>query len=156
MISTWHRVTAISSADRRLVVEAAFLIAIVRIAIAILPFNTVRQMTNAVVRFRRTESSVSVRRVGWAIVAAGRRLPGTTCLVSALAADAMLRRRDHDSELRFGARRTSRLDKPLAAHAWVECAGLIVVGGLDGLTDYAPLSRPALSERSESKGRAQS
>jgi hypothetical protein len=70
---------------------------------------------------------------------AGRLVPGTTCLVRALAAQALLARRGHASQLRLGVARGS--GRAFEAHAWLEQDGRVLVGGpLDGR--YVPF--PAL------------
>jgi hypothetical protein len=65
-----------------------------------------------------------------------------TCLRQALAADAMLRRYGFASQLRLGVQRhRGPSSTSLQSHAWVECDGAIVVGGIEGLADYAVLDR---------------
>jgi hypothetical protein len=57
----------------------------------------------------------------------GRRLPWkTTCLIDALAARALLRRRGVPSILHFG---MTRKDGALTAHAWLETGDGVVCGG---------------------------
>jgi hypothetical protein len=66
-----------------------------------------------------------------------------TCLVQALAADGMLRRRGFASTLHIGVRLHRPGSTPLQAHAWVKCEGQIVVGALDDLGEYAVLALPS-------------
>ena len=68
----------------------------------------------------------------------GRRVPGTTCLVEALAAHCMLRRRGYVPALKIGVRRGAVMS--LDAHAWVECEGDVVIGTTPALAEYAVLS----------------
>jgi hypothetical protein len=79
-----------------------------------------------------------------ALAAAGRRMPFTsTCLVEALAAEAMLRRRGFEPTLVLGVARPA--ETRLSAHAWVEVQGEVVVGRLDHLPSYAVLRTPGAS-----------
>jgi Transglutaminase-like superfamily len=65
------------------------------------------------------------------------RLPWrSTCLVRALAARIMLRRRHLPSILQFGVGRTPR---ELSAHAWVRCGEIDVVGA-ETAADFAPIA----------------
>src|SRR5690349_7185173 len=48
-----------------------------------------------------------------------------TCLSEALAAQAVLARHGHASELRIGVRKAG---EKFEAHAWLECAGRILIG----------------------------
>jgi hypothetical protein len=82
----------------------------------------------------------SMERVVWAVTAVAQRLPlATTCLFEALAADAMLRRRGFDCELRFGVRMPTQAT-PFAAHAWIEYRGVVIPGQLENVRDFTPLS----------------
>lgn len=50
----------------------------------------------------------------------------------------MLRRGGHAATLRIGVRST---ESPFAAHAWVECDGLLVAGDTERLGEYRELCR---------------
>jgi hypothetical protein len=50
----------------------------------------------------------------------------------------MLRRLGVDTALRIGVSRART--SPVDAHAWIECGEEVVVGAIDGLDDYSPLS----------------
>jgi len=131
----------LTPADRWLVIEAALLVAVVRPGVVVLRMRTLRRalLTYARLFARRSPGSVdTTARVGWAIEAATRRVPGrTSCLVDGLVGEAMLRRQGLDATLRIGVRRPD--GGALAAHAWVECDDRIVIGGLADHRDYAPL-----------------
>ena len=139
---TWRRFRALNAADRGLIVEAATWLFLVRIGISAVSFLTLRRaLANLSNRFvhRVPPSHASAQRVGWAVTAAARHLPfRTTCLIESLAAHAMLHRRGIVSELRLGVRRP---DGPasLAAHAWVEHDGAVVLGEIDNLREYGEL-----------------
>jgi Transglutaminase-like superfamily len=60
----------------------------------------------------------------------------SSCLVRALAARIMLRRRHLPSVLQFGVGRTPR---ELSAHAWVRCGEIDVVGA-ETAADFAPIA----------------
>jgi hypothetical protein len=48
-----------------------------------------------------------------------------------------LRRDGHDAVLRVGVARQDSSD--FRAHAWVECAGKVVIGKIKDFDEYAPL-----------------
>jgi Transglutaminase-like superfamily len=150
MIDAWHKVRALSAGDRFLVAEAVVLLSFVLIVGSIFPFRTLRRLLNHYGGTERKStgrsSSEEIRRIAWAIAAAARRLPArTTCLVEALAADAMFRRRGCACELRFGVRPPVSAHGPLAAHAWIEHDGIVVLGQVANLSDSAVLSAPVRS-----------
>jgi len=128
---------ALAPADRWLLVEAFSLIVALRAGLRLLPFTTVRRCVS---RWAGVKAGAGCEpgRIAWAVGAVGSRIPGTTCLVEALAADSMLRRRGHASALKVGVRRGAALS--IDAHAWVECSGTVVIGTTPELAEYAVLS----------------
>jgi hypothetical protein len=56
---------------------------------------------------------------------------GRTCLTEALTAQHLVRRRGGDAELRLGVTRGSdgTMPETFMAHAWLEAAGRIIIGG---------------------------
>jgi hypothetical protein len=134
-------------ADRWLVLEAAALVALVRAAFRLTSFAATRRLLERCAWRRSdpphaTAAAATAARVGAATRAAARRLPGTTCLVEALTAETMLRRRGVESTLHIGVRAPAPAT-PLDAHAWLECAGLVVVGDAADLAQYRILTRPS-------------
>jgi hypothetical protein len=81
-----------------------------------------------------------VLRVRRAVNAVATRIPSATCLVQALAADVMLRRRQVTCNLRFGVRFSETAGDPLEGHAWVECGGS-TIDASDGRSAFSVLSR---------------
>ena len=79
-------------------------------------------------------SSVEESQVSWAIAAAGRAVPLSTCLSQALAAEAIMRRYGYHAVIRVGVRKGA--DRDFGAHAWVESGGKIVAGGNENLEKY--------------------
>ena len=75
-------------------------------------------------------------RIGWAVDAAARLMPGRSCLCDALVADVMLCRRGLQSTLQLGVKKRNQPDVPLEAHAWVESDGTVVAGRLETLDEY--------------------
>lgn len=146
MIPPWSRFRVLSPGDRLLVLEAAIVLVLVWAGLWVLRFTILRRLLDRYAG--RADASVdrarpALDRVGWAVIAVARRLPvPMTCLVQALAADAMLRRRGFASQVRIGVRLHRNSARPLEAHAWVECDGGIVVGEVDDLADYAVLAAP--------------
>jgi hypothetical protein len=136
----WRSVRALDSSEQRLVIEAAVLLPLVRLGSRVLPFLTLRHLLNRYATRRAVVDDGSTGRVSWAVTAAAKGLPlSTTCLFEALAADVMLRRRGLTCEMCFGVRMPTRAT-PFAAHAWIEHRGVVIVGQLEDLRDYAPLS----------------
>jgi hypothetical protein len=167
MTKLYRRYTSLDRSRRRLVVEAAALFALAWVGLRVLRFLTLRRAidryvigaTTAVGGASSAPTVITPTPVGgassaptvitptpvvdsirWAIGAAGRPLPWATCLVQALAADAMLRRRGIGAEIRFGVRMLPNGDLPIEGHAWVECEGGATIGVADDPSPFAVLT----------------
>lgn len=156
MTARWRRFNSLSVADRRLIVEAALLLSIVSIGLRICSFQRLRGMLawcggHLDHPERPSVAPVSrvADRIGWAITAIAKDWPRSmSCLVRAVAAEAMLRRRGIASDLRFGVRNDRNKADPFSAHAWLERDGLVLIGGLDDLSEFHVLAEPARLSRS--------
>jgi hypothetical protein len=141
MFSTIRKFWMLAPGRRWLVCESATLIIFVSVAVRILPFLRLRSLLHraaALTAVARPDVAPDhIRAIGWAVGAAAARIRGATCLVQALAADAMLRRRAVRSELRLGVLRSGAAS--VEGHAWVECDGGIIIGAVDRQSDYRTL-----------------
>jgi len=125
-------------------VEAAAALILVRIGLWTMPFAMLSRVVERICARRRQGADGGADRIGRIVVAVSRRLPlRTTCLVEAIAARAMLRRRGIDSTLRFGVRSGTVGGRAIDAHAWLECGGRVVVGEIDDGRGYAALEPTA-------------
>jgi hypothetical protein len=139
-MGAWTRLLALDRADRRLLLQASALMLALHAGVRLFPFALVRRCLDRIASDARRgpQRGASRDRIVWAVRAAGARLPRTTCLIEALAADTMLRRGGYPSTLRIGVRRGASLS--LDAHAWVECDGRPVIGTTPALPEYVPLT----------------
>ena len=138
MLQRWREFRTLDTDRRRLIVEAAALVGVIRVGLRLTPFANLRRALDACSKRALTADDVSPSAIAWAVGAVGRRYRARpTCLVEALAADIMLRRRQYPSVLHLGVRKMDNRSRPLDGHAWVECEGSIVVGDLDNLEEYA-------------------
>jgi hypothetical protein len=77
--------------------------------------------------------------IAWAVEKAAKYSPvGSTCLASALVAQALFSRHGYDTSLQIGVKRDTH--GRFAAHSWLEHEGVVLVGGTkDEIEDYAVL-----------------
>lgn len=148
MISARRTFRTLARNDRALVLEGALLLSFVWIGLRLSSFVQLRTLLDGyAVRFRTASAAASpvLDRTTWAVSAVAERSPvSMTCLVRALAADAILRRHGFASQVRIGVRcRDGASSRPLDSHAWVECDDRIVMGQLDDLGDYTVMSPSA-------------
>ena len=120
----------LTSSDRRLLVSTMLLLGALRVGLRLLPFRTLQRVVAELAQppagLRRANQS-SVERLVWAVTAASRYVPRATCLTQALAAQVLLGRHGHRTQLRVGVARGE--EGRLEAHAWLESEGKVVVGG---------------------------
>ena len=130
----------LTSSERRLLVSALFRLVAIRVGMWVIPLRVLLRRLHkmAVERDRLSGSNpLPPERIAWAIRVASRYLPGTmNCLVQALDAQSMLARRGHLARVRIGVAKDE--GGQLKAHAWVECEGKIVIGGV-GMSQYTAL-----------------
>ena len=109
-----------------MLLRALALLAATRLALWTRPFAAVR---GSLARYgeRALPLTSAPATVVWAVEAGARLVPGSTCLSRALAAQALLRRAGHDSTLQLGVASSS--GSGFEAHAWLEDAGGILIGG---------------------------
>jgi hypothetical protein len=130
--------------ERWLLARAFVLVASIRVALRLFPFRILRPVL-ARATFgaapRRRSRPRAVERVPWAVALAAAYVPGSTCLVQALAAQILLVRYGEASKLQIGVAREQRAG--VRAHAWVEHGGKVVIGnsplGDWALDDFLPL-----------------
>jgi hypothetical protein len=145
----------LSSRDQKLVVSAALSMVRAAIGLRVLGFDRMRQRAQIPSRQsrgwcgpppRRTVAPPPPERIAWAVRAVGVATPrGSNCLVRALATQAMLARYGYPSELKIGVRKSE--DGAFAAHAWLECAGAVIIGDVE-LDSYTPMRvTPAAESR---------
>ena len=125
-----QKLWALPPTDRVLLCETVFWLAVAAVAIAILPFERLGRMAaisprrRALVEPKRMEET---RRIRWAIMACGSRIPWRAmCFEQGLAAQFMLRRRGIPSVLYYGA--APDRDRGISAHVWVRDRDVDVVG----------------------------
>jgi hypothetical protein len=107
----------------------------VRLGLWIIPFKRLGAITARTLPRGHCGSVSSAGQISNAIRSCARIVPGASCLTQALAAEVLMKRREHACALRLGVARNG--DGRLRAHAWLESNGVAVVGG--GLSDYTLL-----------------
>ena len=114
---------ALPWSDRILLLQSVATVTAVRLALPLFAIDQLRAWAGRV-----TPGTRPIDRLVWAVGAASRLLPGTTCLASALALQRRLSAQGHASELHIG---VARQDGKFSAHAWLVCEGRILVGEFD-------------------------
>jgi hypothetical protein len=122
-------------ARKHLVAEAVTRLALARLWLVFIPFNSLAVWFGTVAKPGEAPSAPpqtageaeQARAIGWAVTRAARYVPfRAVCLPQAIAAKAMLERRGIASVMHFGV--AKRTDEPLAAHAWLDSGGIEVTG----------------------------
>jgi len=128
------RFRRLARAERALLLQAALAIVAVRFALRFLSFERVRAL--ACRAAGSATCPLSSQCIVWAIEAASRQLPSSSCLTKALAAQALLNRHGYASQLMIGVARNEAWG--FEAHAWITCQNQVLIGGPE-TERYAPL-----------------
>lgn len=140
-METLRKFFRLEPAERQVLVAAAALVPLARLAARILPFVILRRLVAVLARSARSRGRprLSAQRIAWAVRAAGPRMPGGgNCLAQALVLHVLLRRVGHPSTIRLSVARGT--NGRLTAHAWVESAGAPLLPRLTGFTPLPPVS----------------
>jgi hypothetical protein len=129
------RLMRLCIAEVRLLLRAGLTLAATRLAITLLPFAGTRRLLQ--VPLPSGQPTLPPEQVAWAVQATARLVPGATCLVRALALERMLRRDGQPARLTIGVAKVP--GAPLAAHAWVESDGVVLLA-VAGFTRLEPVS----------------
>jgi hypothetical protein len=142
MIRALNRLRRLSIKRLGLIVEAAFLLLLARLAIKLIPFqHLIRYFNRHTKQFEviGPERDQLRREVSWAIDRTAAFLPGkTVCFPRGIAAQAMLRSRGVGSLLYYGA--ATLPDIGLTSHVWVQDGVNGVVGHKES-NDFIILAR---------------
>jgi hypothetical protein len=127
-----------SAKEWRLLVEAAVLLGVARLAVWFVPFRRLAaHLGDEMVESPAVDTEelrAAALPIGWAVRTLGRRLPWMSqCLVQAVAVTWMLQRRRLPSTLYFGLAKDD--DGTLKAHAWVR-SGEKILTGAKGHLDF--------------------
>lgn len=126
----------LNGAEKRLLIEAALAIIAIRIALLLMPFAMVaRWIKRSGADHSLRARSGSARTIDWAVHAAAQRIPGSSCLCRALAAQRLLRAAGIESNLRLG---VAKNEQQFQAHAWLEDSSGVIFGGAQRIP-YTPL-----------------
>ncbi len=132
----------LSDNDRRLLLSAAVLLNGIRLGLWLLPFQSLCRLLATlmpVIPPPPLAGESIAKDVIWAIEVTSYYSPGgVKCLARALTTQVLLGRQGYSTDLRIGVAKSAT--GQLEAHAWVESQGKIIVGALEDLKRYAPLS----------------
>jgi hypothetical protein len=132
-----RKVRLLLSADGRLLLKTAILLALTRVALSVCSFQTLLTLVSRLsVPPPNADGAMTIDRVPWAVNKASHWVPGARhCLTQALAAKLLFARRGLLTQLRIGVAKDQA--GRLKAHAWLQCDGAAILGVPDsGLDEY--------------------
>jgi hypothetical protein len=125
----------LSTDDLWLLLRAFVAVSRAWLTVGLLPASAVLRKISAKVPLLARHQPQTTGRIAWAVTVAARYIPGSKCLVQAIAGRNLLASYGFPSEIHIGVAKDSK--NWLSAHAWVEVEGKTVIGG--DTTAYAPL-----------------
>lgn len=131
----------LSPADRWLLVKSIFWLGVVVLGLRAVSFQTLRRILAKVAQWPARQDQAGqpgAERLVRAVRAASRYVPAATCLSQALVTHLFLTRQGYPVRLYIGVAKDEA--GQLQAHAWLESQGRIIIGALEGLSRFIPLS----------------
>lgn len=136
MPSRLQKYLRLTAGERRQLRQAALWLLRMRILLSTAPFERAQRLADQPRDGAFPDPSFTGKSTGRAVDRAARLIPRATCLVKALAAQAMLTRAGFRPKLELGVARSEA--REFEAHAWLELDGAIVVGGQER-AKFSPL-----------------
>jgi hypothetical protein len=125
--------------ERLLLLKTFARVWIASVILRLLPFAVIQRLfASRTTRNGPRQGRHPIGRILWAIDVANRYVPGTSCLSLAVAGRTMLNREGYPAQIHIGVAKDHGCS--LAAHAWVESGGKILIGGNDSTSLFAPLA----------------
>jgi hypothetical protein len=132
----------LDASERSFIIEALAKLWACRLALWLMPLSRARRLLATGSRQGKV-AFLDIDTVAWSVERASRYIPCATCLVQALAAQAMLSRRGVSTEVHIGVSRG--VEDNFEAHAWLGLDGRIVLGHPEE-DRYTPLVALAAGE----------
>jgi hypothetical protein len=126
--------------ERWLLLRALVLLAVVRLSLRLLPFDTLERLLSKLMTVDADagkQQELSVERRIWAVQTASRYIPHATCLTQALTAQVLLGLGGIPACVRIGVSKAAT--EELEAHAWLESGGEVLLGGSDAEQKYTSI-----------------
>ena len=145
MIQKFKKFTKLSSAEKKLFLEAYVTLGIMRSAILTVSFKRLTRSLEHVAKQKELaklneEEMKMAMRVGQAIMRASAYTPWeSACLAQSLSAQKMLQKRGIPGVFYLGAMKDEEEKSKMKAHAWSQCGDAIITGG-SGHEDFTVLS----------------
>lgn len=117
--------------DKLLLIEALFYTGVARLAMVSTSFKILRKLMGEYNKNKVSELSqqehILIFKVKWAVLLVSKYTPWKSeCLVQALAAQRMLKKRNVNSTIHLGVGKD--MHSNILAHAWLKCGGITVTG----------------------------
>ncbi len=136
-----YRFFVLPSQKKILLVESLFLVWTIRLSLWLIPFRHLNKWLSSL-----GSSDLDNNRIDWLIIKdaaravrfCSRYVPFASCLTQALALRTLLRLKGQNSQLKIGVEKD--IDEKLAAHAWIEIDGKIIIGKLPRHQRYTVLN----------------
>jgi hypothetical protein len=120
----------LSSVEKTVLVRVWILLGIIRLALSLLSFTTLRKVLKVISpMIARSGGALSEDLLVWAVGIVSRYVPKATCLTQALTVQLFLKQSGRQACLHIGV--TGSDNGRLKAHAWVESQGRVIIGGSD-------------------------
>ncbi len=135
------RFARLSATERSLLPRLVLLVAVTRLALWLVPFARIRSLFRQrplAAAFHPNLVRLPIERLAWAVQVASRPVPSASCLTQSLVLQFLLTRSGQASSVQIGVAKNT--DRGFQAHAWVECAGRVLLDRPSATACYTRLA----------------
>ena len=126
-MGTLRKFLALPAPDRTLVLQALVAVVNSSIVVHLFPSSYVTSSLRRKQWTLGTSPRYSVEQIVWSVAAVSNRVPGSSCLVRAIALSRLMFANGHECRIDIGVKKSP--EGKLAAHAWVQHEGQVILGG---------------------------
>ena len=141
------RFISLEPSEKKLFFFSIGWLCVTRLSLTIFPFRKTMYLVESQVKrrlgkHRGSPAEISATRLSWLVSRAACLVPGSTCLVKALAGKIIFASQGLNPQLHIGV--NMQEEHGLEAHAWLTLDGEVILGQVPDLSKFTPLSGPSL------------
>lgn len=135
----WRKFLILTNRERLFLIETFLLLGLVKLGLGLISYQKLLHLLDKMSKLDYKDREIELNKIVRAVNISTRYMPGgAKCLARALTTQVIMRQQGYSPQLIIGV--TNAEQGQLEAHAWIEYQGLIVVGDLQNLSRYMPLS----------------
>ena len=135
----WRKFLILTNRERLFTIETFLLLGLVRLGLWLISYQKLLHLLDQMSKLNYGDREIELNKIVKAVNISTCYMPGgAKCLARALTTQVLMKQQGYSPQLFIGVAKAEQ--GQLEAHAWVEYQGLIVIGDLQNLSQYMPMS----------------